>query len=105
MTTPDFQGVTVRDQGMTDDRITALELVYSFTYLLYPAGILVPQYVRQLYIHLLTPDALNHMKVGTAYTRSPNTYQDVRVVYELRLRHLLQLDVFRAGKGSVVIVQ
>jgi hypothetical protein len=47
MTTPDFQGVTVRDQGMTDDRITALELVHGFTYFLYPARVLMPKDVRQ----------------------------------------------------------
>jgi hypothetical protein len=34
---------------------------------------LVPQDVRQLHVHLLTPDSLNDMKVGNGTRRPPNS--------------------------------
>src|SRR5262249_33477830 len=94
----------VRDERVDDHRVPLLEAAHLGSYLLDPAGILVPRYVGEPDTHLRAPDPLDDVQIGSTQPRTTDPDDHVVGVADLRIRHLLQPEKLWAPHRRVVCV-
>ena len=81
------------DQRVDDDLVAFLDIGDRRSDRIRPAGVLVPDRVRQLNLRLLGPLALQDMQIGPAHTGSADLDDDVERSGRRRDRFLLHLEV------------
>ena len=81
------------DQRVDDDLVRLADVGHRGPDPMNPAGILVPDRVRQLHLRLLGPLALENVKIGSAYTRAADLHHHIERPCRCRDRYLRQLQV------------
>src|ERR1700730_10289308 len=90
---------------MTDDRVTFLKVLHSFSYFFHPIGVFVSHDIWEFHIHFLTPDPFDDMKVGAANARSSDSHDDICAFLEFGFFHFLQGNEFLVRKRSIILMQ
>src|SRR6516164_1384531 len=90
---------------MTNNGITLFEAFDCLARLFNPAGVFVSHDIRQFHIHFLPPNALDHMKVGTANAGAADSNEYICLLFYFWFRHLLPSDEVWICESSVIMMK